>query len=284
MIVRMVANAPTPTSRLAELRAHVSGLGSALVCFSAGIDSTLVLAVASEQLNNRAVGFTAVSPSLPASELEAARGLAAQLGVEVHFVESHELDRPEYARNESDRCFHCKTELYELAESHRVKLGFDWILNGTNADDMGDYRPGLEAANNAGIRSPLLELGFTKQDTRAAALELGLPIWDKPAAACLSSRIPYGTAVTPARLTQVEQFETKLKALGFRQVRVRWHNEIARLEVEPAEFLRIIQPEVREQVLVTGKECGFKFTALDLAGYRTGSLNELLNGKSLKLV
>jgi uncharacterized protein len=259
-------------------------LGSVLVCFSAGIDSALVLAVASEQLKERAVGLTAVSPSLPASELDAARQLAKELGAVVHFVESHELDREGYARNESDRCFHCKTELYELAEAQRAKLGLTWIANGTNADDIGDYRPGLEAARSAGVRSPLLELGFSKQDTRAAALELGLPIWDKPAAACLSSRIPYGVPVTPERLAQIERLESTLRSLGFRQVRVRWHNEIARVEVEPHEVARIIEPEIREQVTSAGKQCGFQFIALDLAGYRTGSLNELLNGRSLKLV
>jgi len=280
----MVANAPTPSSRLGELRAHIAGLGSVLVCFSAGIDSALVLAVAREQLEDRAIGLTAVSPSLPKSELEAARKLAQDLGAVVHFVESHELDREDYARNESDRCFHCKTELYALAEAHRVMLGLDWIANGTNADDMGDYRPGLDAARMAGVRSPLLELGFSKQETRAAAHQLGLPIWDKPAAACLSSRIPYGVPVTPARLAQVEQLESTLHSLGFRQVRVRWHDEIARLEIEPHEFSRAIDPEVRERIVAAGKACGFRFITLDLLGYRTGSLNELLQGRSLKLV
>jgi len=280
----MVANAPTRSSRLDELRTHVSGLSSVLVCFSAGIDSTLVLAVASEQLKERAVGFTAVSPSLPAGELEAARQIASQLGTVVHFVESHELDRPGYASNGSDRCFHCKSELYELAESCRTKLGLDWIVNGTNVDDLGDYRPGLDAAKKAGVRSPLLELGFSKSDTRAAALDLGLQLWDKPAAACLSSRIPYGVPITPDRLTQVERLESKLKALGFRQVRVRWHGEIARIEVEVGELSRAIQPDNREDILKSGKECGFQFVTVDLAGYRTGSLNELLSGRSLKLV
>lgn len=284
MIKGMVAHAPISTSRLDQLRAHVASMGSVLVCFSAGIDSALLLAVATEQLKERAVGLTAVSPSLPKSELEQARQLAKELGAVVHFVESHELDREGYARNGSDRCFHCKSELYELAEAHRVQLGLDWIANGTNADDMGDYRPGLEAARAAGVRSPLLELGFNKQETRAAALELGLPIWNKPAAACLSSRIPYGVPVTPERLAQVERLESKLRSLGFQQVRVRWHNEIARVELEPREFLRVIEPETRDAIVKAGKASGFQFITLDLAGYRTGSLNELLDGKSLKLV
>ncbi len=284
MVAHMAASAPNPSSRLNELRDRISNLESVLVCFSAGIDSTLVLAVASEQLGDRAVGLTAVSPSLPESELAAARLLAKQLGVVVNFVDSHELDRPEYARNEADRCFHCKTELYELAAQQRQQLGLNFILNGTNGDDLGDYRPGLEAAQKASVRSPLLELGFTKADIRAAASELGLQVWDKPAAACLSSRIPYGTSVTRERLAQIERFEAELKSLGLNQVRVRWHDKIARIEVELRDIPYVVEPENRDKILEIGHKCGFQFITLDLAGYRTGSLNELLLGRNLKLI
>jgi pyridinium-3,5-biscarboxylic acid mononucleotide sulfurtransferase len=262
----------------------MSKLESVLVCFSAGIDSTLLLAVASEQLRERAVGLTAVSPSLPEAEVAEARQIAEQLSVVVKFVESHELDRPDYARNEADRCFHCKTELYELAEQQRKQLGLNWIVNGTNADDLGDYRPGLEAAQRAGVLTPLLDLGFTKADIRAAAQEMGLEVWDKPAAACLSSRIPYGTSVTRERLAQIERFESELKSLSLGQVRVRWHDKIARIEVELQDIPRIVDPANRAKIVEMGQSCGFQFITLDLAGYRTGSLNELLAGRNLKLV
>ena len=280
----MVPIAPTPPSRLDDLREHIRNLGSAVICFSGGIDSTLVLAVASEQLKGRAIGLTAVSPSLPIGERAEAERLARQLGAEVHFVESHELDRPLYVKNTDDRCFHCKTELYELAEIKRSQLGLNHIINGTNADDISDYRPGLLAANNAQVRSPLLELGLSKSDVRAAAYALGLDVWDKPAAACLSSRIPYGTSVTRERLTQIDRFESELKAIGFRQVRVRWHDQIARIEVELTDLTRAVDEQNREKIVTIGRECGFHFITLDLVGYRTGSHNELLTGKNLKLV
>jgi uncharacterized protein len=280
----MVMSATASASRLDELRSHIRSLGSTLVCFSGGIDSALVLAVATEQLRERAVGITAVSASLPEGERADAERLARELKADVHFVESHEIDKPLYARNAEDRCFHCKTELYELAEQERTLLGFQYIVNGTNADDTGDYRPGLTAALNARVRSPLLELGLTKSDVRAAARAFGLDVWDKPAAACLASRIPYGTSVTRERLQQIDKFEAAMKALGFRQVRVRWHDQIARIEVALSELGLVLEDRNREQILEVGRECGFHFITLDLGGYRVGSHNELLQGKNLKLL
>ena len=278
----MSANART--SRLDELRLHIKSLGSALICFSGGIDSALVLAVATEQLGELAIGLTAVSASLPEGERADAERLAHELKANVRFVESHEIDKPLYARNAEDRCFHCKTELYELAEHERIQLGLQYIVNGTNSDDTGDYRPGLVAALNARVRSPLLELGLSKADVRAAAQDLGLDVWDKPAAACLSSRIPYGTSVTKERLQQIDKFETGLKALGFRQVRVRWHDQIARIEVPLNELGLTLEDQNRENIVAMGRECGFHFITLDLVGYRMGSHNELLQGKNLKLL
>ncbi len=280
----MSAPAAPPAHRLEELRSHVRSLEAVLVCFSGGIDSALLLAVAHEQLGPKGIGLTAVSPSLAESERLDAQRIAAQLGAELRLVETHELERPEYARNESDRCFHCKTELYELAERCRLDWGLSVVVNGSNLDDLGDYRPGLEAAKIAKVRSPLLELGFSKADVRAAALALGLDVWDKPASACLSSRLPYGTPVTRERLAQIGQLEAALKGFGLRQLRVRWHERIARIEVELSELPRLLEPELRQQILEAGKAAGFTYVTLDLGGYRQGSHNDVLIGRNLKLI
>ncbi len=198
-------------------------MGSALVCYSGGVDSAFVLAVAHEVLGPRAVGMTAVSPSLAPFEKEAAIAVAQQIGARHELVESHEIERPGYVANATDRCFHCKTELYDIASAEDAEWGLAHVVNGTNVDDLGDYRPGLDAAKNAGVRSVLVELGCSKDDVRRGAQAIGLTVWDKPASACLSSRIPYGTEVTRERLAQIGGLEAELRALGLRQVRVRWH-------------------------------------------------------------
>ena len=275
---------PSPQQKLETLRETVRSLGSVLVCFSGGIDSALVLAVARKELGDRAVALTAVSPSLPLSERGDAERIARELGARHVFVESHELEREGYAKNGPDRCFHCKSELYELAETSRTELGLATIANGTNQDDLGDHRPGLEAARRAGVKSPLLDAGLGKADVREVAQLLGLDVWDKPAAACLSSRIPYGTSVTPERLSQIGGFEAELRALGLRQVRVRFHDAIARIEVALDELPRLLAPGVREAAIEAGKRHGFRYVTLDLAGYRQGSHNEVLVGRSLRLV
>lgn len=261
---------------LAGLRAKIRALGSALVCFSGGIDSTLVLRVAHEQLGDRAVALTAHSPSVPERDRHAAAQIAHEIGADHRVVDSQELTRPDYVANGPDRCFHCKTELYELAESKRRQWGLNAILNGTNADDLGDHRPGLRAADNAGVQSPLVSLGMRKADVRAVARLLGLTAWDKPAAACLSSRIPYGTAVTPERLAQVEQLEAFLYSRGFRQLRVRWHENLARLEVAVNELPRLLDGPLREEIQAAGRRAGFQYVAVDISGYRQGSSNEVL--------
>lgn len=270
--------------KLARLRARLREIGSALVCYSGGVDSAFVLAVAHAELGPRAVGMTAVSPSLAPAEKEDAARVAAQIGADHRFVESSEIDDPSYTQNNPDRCFHCKSELYRVARKKQAEWGLAAILNGTNTDDLGDYRPGLDAAKQAGVLSPLVDLGFSKADVRAGAAAVGLGIWDKPAAACLSSRIPYGTSVTRERLTQIGGFEASLKELGFRQVRVRYHDSLARIELGLDELGRAADPELRRAIVAAGKSHGFKYVTLDLGGYRTGSHNEVLVGRALRIV
>src|SRR5689334_15482286 len=228
-------------------------MGSVIVAYSGGLDSAFVLAVAHEVLGAKAIGLTAVSASLPAREREDAVRIAQAIGARHELVESNEIHNPSYASNPSDRCFHCKSELYTITARRQAELGIAHVVNGTNLDDLGDYRPGLEAAKQAGVVSPLIDAGFTKADVRAGAAEVGLAIWDKPAAACLSSRIPYGTSVTRERLAQIGGFEAALKALGFRQVRVRWHDELARIELGLEELARAADPSVRGAVVEAGK-------------------------------
>jgi pyridinium-3,5-biscarboxylic acid mononucleotide sulfurtransferase len=261
-------------SKLEQLRALFRDMGSVVVAYSGGLDSAFVLAVAHDVLGERAIGLTAVSPSLPRRERDDAVRIARAIGARHELIESQEIHNPSYASNPSDRCFHCKSELYTITARRVRELGFAHVVNGTNVDDLGDYRPGLTAATQAGVRSPLLEAGLHKAEVRELARALDLDFWDKPAAACLSSRIPYGTAVTPDRLLRVEQLEDALHSLGLRQVRVRYHDELARIEVAQAELERAFA--ARDAITAAGKAAGFTFVTLDLAGYKTGSLNQLL--------
>ena len=257
---------------LDALRAWMRDARSVLVCFSGGVDSAFVLKVAHEVLGDRALGLTALSPALPITERDAARAVAAEIGVPHVAVASNEIDDPSYASNPVDRCFYCKSELYRIAVAEAARRGFATVVNGTNLDDLGDHRPGLAAATQGGVRSPLVELGFTKADIRRGSRELGLSVWDEPAAACLASRIPYGTSVTHERLRQIDAAETALRALGFRQVRVRLHGDLARVEVGPEELPRAF--ERRVEVSGACRRAGFTFATLDLDGYRVGSTNE----------
>jgi uncharacterized protein len=251
-------------------------MGSTVVCFSAGVDSTFLLKVAVEQLGDRALAFTAISPSLPGRELEEAKQLARTLGARHALMPSAELDRTAYAENAPDRCYHCKSELMRLAAAAAQAEGLRWVALGTNVGDLGDHRPGLRAANEGAARHPLVEAGLHKAEIRALSRELGLPTWNKPEMACLASRFPYGTAITRERLGQVEALEAALAELGFAGTRVRYHGEVARIELPPEDLPRAVADTQRAAIVAHGRALGFAYVALDLQGYRRGALNEVL--------
>ncbi len=257
--------------RLSKAREIVHDLGSVLVAYSGGVDSTLLLRLAMDELCDRAVAVLASSPAYPESEQASARALARAMGARLVEVTTGEVELEEYARNNPDRCFHCKEELFDVLDPVRRDLGLAHIAYGATADDAGDHRPGHGSAVRRGVRFPLLDAGMAKSDIRAAARSLGLPNWNKPSFACLSSRIPHGTRVTVAALRQIEAAEDALKAMGFRQVRVRHHGDVARIEVEPGDIARLLAE--RESVAAAVREAGYKFVAADLEGYSTGSLN-----------
>ena len=267
---------PALERKISALRTLLSSYERVLVCFSGGVDSSYLLAEAVRILETGAVAFTAVSPSLASWEGEEAASLARKLGARHLLVETHELDDPRYASNPVNRCYFCKTEVYGVAVEEARKHGIDKILDGFNRDDRGDHRPGRKAAREHGILSPLDEIGFGKDDIRSAARQIGLPVWDKPALACLSSRFPYGTEITPRRLEQVAECEAVLRDEGFRIFRVRYHDSVARIEVSADELPRLLQSEVKEAILHRFRQAGFTYVAVDLQGFRSGSMNETI--------
>ena len=258
-------------TRVQSAREDVRSLGSVLVAYSGGVDSTLLLKLAMDELGDGAVAVLASSPAYPESEQQEARDLARSLGARLVEVTTSEVELEAYARNHPDRCFHCKEELFDTLEPVQRDLHLAHLAYGATADDAGDHRPGHASAVRRGVRFPLLDAGLAKSDIRAAARALGLPNWNKPSFACLSSRIPHGTPVTVAALRQIEAAEAALKGLGFTQVRVRHHGDVARIEVGEAEIPRLI--EERGRVAIAVREAGYKFVSADLEGYSTGSLN-----------
>jgi uncharacterized protein len=247
------------------------------VAFSGGVDSTVLAKAAHLALGDNAVAVTGVSASLANGEANAAGELAAQIGIRHVVIQTGEFDRAEYVRNESDRCFHCKTELYTQMEGLAERLGVAVLVNGANVDDLGDYRPGMKAAEGHQIKSPMAECGLTKQDVRQLAAQWHLPVWNKPATPCLSSRVAYGERVTPERLSMIDLAEQYLRGLGLTTVRVRYHKgDLARLEVPPEAIDRLCADPVRTELAAKLKSLGFRFVSIDLEGFRSGSLNDLI--------
>ncbi len=266
----------TADQKMAALRDHLHRMGSLIVAYSGGVDSAFLAAVANEVLGRRSLAVTADSPSLAPSELRDAVSLAEQVGLNHRVIKTAEVDREDYQANTPNRCFFCKDELYIHLTGYASSEDYAWVANGTNVDDLGDFRPGQNAAKEYGVVSPLVDAGLTKADIRQLSHEMGLPTWDKPAQACLSSRIPYGSRVTVEALTRIGKAEEHLRSLGFRQLRVRHHDTVARIEVGPQDFSALLDDDVRQNVTRYFRSIGYAYVTMDLDGFRSGSMNEVL--------
>ncbi|MHB8620228.1 MAG: ATP-dependent sacrificial sulfur transferase LarE [Chloroflexota bacterium] len=270
----------TLDGKLSHILQTLADMDSVLVAFSGGVDSTLLLKLAREALGDRAVAVSGVSASYPERELIEARELAARIGAEHILVNTDEMNDPNYLSNPTNRCYFCKNELFTRLSAIATERGIRQVVDGFNADDVGDWRPGRKAARELGVRSPLEEARLTKANIRELSRRYGLPTWDKPAMACLSSRVPYGQFITSAKLSQIDAAEQALRQLGFRVLRVRHHETLARIEVGSDELPRLLDAAVRRRVLERFREIGYSYVTIDLEGYRQGSLNEAIAGRA----
>ncbi len=264
----------TLDTKLARMRAILFPMRSVIVAFSGGVDSTFVLKVAHDTIGDRVLALTTTSPTMPDEDRESALEMARVIGARHLVVESNELEIPGYAANPINRCYLCKHNLFTVCEARATELGIDEIVDGLNLDDLHDYRPGMQAASEKRVRHPLVEAELTKAEIRELSRAMGLPTWDRPASPCLSSRFPYGTTITPDGLAKVAAGERLLHSMGFKIARVRFHGEVARLELERSEIARIFEHEIRDTVDREFRKIGFRFVAIDLKGFRSGSLNE----------
>lgn len=270
---------PETLSKYHKLQDTLRSMGRVAIAYSGGVDSAFLARVARDVLDGNAFAVLGVSPTVAHSELKDARELAREFGLTLVELATNELSNPNYVSNPTNRCYFCKTELFEQIRIWSDQEGIEWICDGANADDRSDWRPGSQAAQEKSVRSPLAEIGLTKDEIRPLSRMLGLPTWDKPSIACLGSRFPYGSSITLEALSQLDQAEDLLRSLGFRQLRVRHHGDIARIELDPADIPRMLDEDIRTRVVVGFKQLGYKFVALDLAGYRTGSMNIHLQEK-----
>jgi uncharacterized protein len=266
----------TLESKQAKLFELLGGMRRVIVAYSGGTDSAYLAWAANQALGENAIAITADSASIPASHKRDAEAFVREFGIRHEYVETHEFENPEYIRNDANRCFHCKDELFIVLEKVAAERGYSIIVYGVNKDDLGDYRPGQRAAKLHEVQAPLVDAGLTKVEIRELSRRAGLPTWDRPAAACLSSRIPYGTPVTIGNIKIVEAGEEEIKALGFRQFRTRFHGEMVRIEIAPDELPRALNVDMARQLTAVFKRLGYKYVTLDLEGYRQGSLNEVL--------
>ena len=260
--------------KLERLHAFFAPLESVMVAFSGGVDSTFVLKVAHQSIGDRVLALTTTSPTMPDDDHQSAVEMARLIGARHLVIESNELEVPGYAQNPINRCYLCKHNLFTVCEAKAGELGIATIVDGLNLDDLTDYRPGVQAAGEKRVRHPLVEAELTKAEIRELSRSLGLPTWDRPASPCLSSRFPYGTEITPDGLLKVGEGEKVLHALGFKVARVRYHADVARIEVEPGQVARLLSPDLRETIDRELKRIGFRFVTVDLKGFRSGSLNE----------